>query len=108
MPSNRGTPFARHAADPPLHATGPLRARRAAWMTALVAAMALAALSAFADTPAIVVEDWSKHPPGKRGIPGRLEVADLGQPQVRLHHRDGGQRPGAPHAERGGQLEHQP
>ena len=81
MPSNRGKLFAGHAADPPLHATGPLRARHAAWMTALVASMALAALSAFADTPAIVVEDWSKHPPGNRGIPDGWKAQTWGSPK---------------------------
>jgi Protein of unknown function (DUF3047) len=81
MPSSRRRPFARHAAAPPLRATGPFRARHTAWMTALAASIALAALSAFADAPAIVVEDWSKHPPGKRGIPDGWKSQSWGSPK---------------------------
>jgi hypothetical protein len=50
-------------------------------MIGLAAAIALAALSALADAPAIVVEDWSKHPPGTRGIPDGWKSQNWGHPK---------------------------
>jgi Protein of unknown function (DUF3047) len=57
---------------------------RAQWLLAsclLVGALVLAASLTGAQTSSIVVEDWSKQPSGKRGIPNGWQGQNWGSPQ---------------------------